>query len=61
MDKVKHFLFGYSSAFDMWGSSISVPDFSRGFERDHQALKGDWQRIGMDIKKGMNMVPLNGK
>jgi len=61
MNKLKYFLFGYASAFDMLGSSIAIPDFSRGFERDYSALKSDWDRIGIDIGKSMNRIVSNGK
>jgi len=61
MSKLKHFLSGYASAFDMWGSFIAIPDFSRGFEQDRLSLKSDWEKIGMDIGKSMERVVLNGK
>ena len=48
MNKLKSFFSGYASAFDLWGNSIAVPDFSRGFERDFLAFKRDWQKIGLD-------------
>jgi len=61
MNKLEHFLSGYASAFDMWGGSVTIPDFSRGFERDYSALKGDWEKIGMDIGKSIKKVVSNGK
>jgi hypothetical protein len=61
MNKLEHFLSGYASAFDMWGNSVAIPDFSRGFERDYLALKSDWERIGIDIGKSMKKVVPNGK
>jgi len=61
MNKLKHFLSGYASAFDMWGNLVAIPSFSHGFERDYLALKSDWEKIGMDIGKSMKKVVLNGK
>ena len=61
MNKLKSFFSGYVSAFDLWGKSVAVPDFSRGFERDFFAFKRDWQKIGLDIGKSMERIVLNGK
>jgi hypothetical protein len=61
MNKLKKFFSGYVSAFDIWGNSIAVPDFSCGFERDSFAFKHDWQKIGLDIGKSMERIVLNGK
>ncbi|MDR2580085.1 MAG: hypothetical protein LBC85_03720 [Fibromonadaceae bacterium] len=61
MDKLKNFLSGYASAFDMWGNSVNVPDFSRGFERDYLALKSDWEKVGKDIGKGIAKWKVNQK
>jgi hypothetical protein len=55
--KISCFLRGFVSAFDLTGQTlIDIPDFSGGFERDRQALQGDWQRIGDDMRKAMNQV-----
>jgi hypothetical protein len=55
--KIGHFLQGLSSSFDITGSSfIEVPDLTKGFERDREALYGDWKRIGNDIGSAINMV-----
>jgi len=61
MNKLEHFLSGYVSAFDIWGNSVVIPDFSRGFERDYLALKNDWEKIGNDMGKSMKKVVSNGK
>jgi hypothetical protein len=54
----KAFLNGWVSAFDVTGQSLlrTLPDFSGGFERDAQALAGDWQRVGQDMRNAMNIV-----
>jgi hypothetical protein len=55
--KVDAFLKGYISAFDITGSSfIDLFDLNAGFERGGAALRGDWKRIGGDIRKAMNQV-----
>jgi hypothetical protein len=51
------FLQGFASSFDLSGRAfLEMPDLSRGFERDWEALAGDWQRIGNDMRKAMNQV-----
>jgi hypothetical protein len=48
------FINGFASTFDITGHSfISIPDLSQGPEKDMQALKGDWIRVGKDIDKAM--------
>jgi hypothetical protein len=48
---------GFASSFDLFGRTfIEVPDLSRGFERDREALAGDWRRVGNDLRKAMNQV-----
>jgi hypothetical protein len=48
---------GCAAAFDLTGQSfISIPDLSTGFQRDREALAGDWKRIGGDIRKAMNQI-----
>jgi hypothetical protein len=55
--KISNSLRGFASAFDLTGQTlIDLPDFSGGFEHDRQALQGDWQRIGDDMRKAMNQV-----
>jgi len=53
--KLPTFLKGFASAFDITGQTLlDIPDFSRGFQRDAEALRGDWQRVGSDIKQAMS-------
>ncbi|MDR1216176.1 MAG: hypothetical protein LBK25_05810 [Treponema sp.] len=54
----KAFLKGLVSIFDITGQSFlrSLPDFSGGFERDAQALAGDWRQVGQDMRSAMNKV-----
>jgi hypothetical protein len=53
--KLPTFLTGFASAFDITGQTLlDIPDFSTGFQRDAQALQGDWQRVGNDIRKAMD-------
>ena len=48
------FLKGFASAFDITGQSLlKIPDFNTGFQRDAEALRGDWIITGIDIKKAM--------
>jgi hypothetical protein len=51
---------GVASAFDLSGGAFpELPDFhdcSKGFERDREALAGDRQRIGNDMRKVMNQI-----
>ncbi|GHV88777.1 hypothetical protein AGMMS50267_11370 [Spirochaetia bacterium] len=55
--KVCHFLKGFASAFDITGTAfIEIPDFSTGLQRDGQALRQDWRRIGGDLRSAMNQV-----
>jgi hypothetical protein len=56
---IQAFLRGFASAFDLSGTTfIDIPDLSAGFEQDAQALQGDWQRIGADIRVAMDQVSL---
>jgi hypothetical protein len=52
----RSFLRGYAAVFDPWGRGIDRPDPSRGFERDGEALAGDWRRVGDSIRCAMNQV-----
>ena len=51
--KLSSVLKGFASAFDISGHTFKFPDFSGGFERDQQALAGDWQRVGNDLRNAM--------
>jgi hypothetical protein len=55
--KVQVFLNGFMSAFDISGQAlISIPDLESGFQKDREAIRGDWQRVGDDIRHAMNIV-----
>jgi hypothetical protein len=55
--KLPTFLKGFVSAFDFSGQTLlDIPDFNTGFQRDREALRGDWQKIGNDIRKAMDSV-----
>jgi hypothetical protein len=52
--KTASFLKGIVSAFDITGQTfIMLPDFASGFQRDREAIKGDWSAIGGDIRRSM--------
>jgi hypothetical protein len=54
---VRAFLKGFISAFDISGQTlISIPDLESGFQKDREALRGDWQRVGDDMRRAMNIV-----
>jgi len=56
---VTHFIYGISSAFNLFGNSetrIGFEDFANGPGRDAAALRGDWSRVGMDIKFSMEKM-----
>jgi len=49
------FLKGFASAFDITGQTLlNIPDFTAGFQRDAEAIRGDWRQIGGDIQKSMD-------
>jgi hypothetical protein len=55
--RVRAFLDGFISAFDIRGQTfISIPDLDSGFQKDREAIKGDWQRVGDDMRRAMNIV-----
>jgi hypothetical protein len=55
--KARAFLDGFMSAFDLSGQTfISIPDLDAGFQEDREAIRGDWQRIGDDMRRAMNMM-----
>jgi hypothetical protein len=55
-DGRKDFYTGVFSAFDLSGGSVKLPDYASGFERDAISLRGDWERIGSDIRRAMEQV-----
>jgi hypothetical protein len=55
--KIRAFLNGFMSAFDISGQPfISIPDLDAGFQADCDAIKGDWEQIGGDLRRAMDMV-----
>jgi hypothetical protein len=53
--KLRAFLKGFASAFDITGG-VKAPDPTTGWERDGAAIRGDWQRVGDDMRRAMNIV-----
>ena len=54
---VPGFFKGFASAFDITGQTLlDVPDFRSGFQRDAEALKGDWRRVGSDLRWAMDFA-----
>jgi hypothetical protein len=53
------FLKGFASVFDISGQTFmdDIPDFSGGFERDARVLRGDWERVGDNLRKSMGQIP----
>jgi hypothetical protein len=48
---------GFASAFDISGQLfLPIPDLDTGFQQDREAIRGDWQRVGDDIRRAMNIV-----
>ena len=55
--KLPTFLKGFASAFDITGQTLlDFPDFNTGFQRDAEALRNDWQRVGCDLRVAMDSV-----
>jgi hypothetical protein len=52
---LRAFLKGFASAFDITGG-IKTPDLTTGWQRDGAAIRGDWQRVGGDMRRAMNIV-----
>lgn len=53
--KLPAFLKGFASTFDITGQTLlNIPDFTKGFYRDAIALRGDWQKVGNDLRAAMD-------
>ncbi|MDR2133817.1 MAG: hypothetical protein LBP27_01825 [Treponema sp.] len=52
---LRAFLKGFASAFDITGG-VKTHDLTTGWERDGAAIRGDWQRVGDDMRHAMNIV-----
>jgi len=51
------FLKGFASAFDITGQTLlERPNLQAGFQRDAEALRGDWIMVGNDLRKAMDTV-----
>jgi len=54
---MKAFLKGFASTFDLSGRHlVELHGIPGGFERDGMMLRGDWDRIGNDMRKAMDTV-----
>jgi hypothetical protein len=54
---IRAFVKGCASAFDLTGRSyVFLPDLTKGFEKDMEALKQDWNRIGADLRHSMSTI-----
>jgi len=65
MSRLKSFLAGFASAFDLIGGSFGRPYHYSGFDRDREAfmrdgeaLAGDWRQVGDDMRWAMNQIDL---
>jgi len=56
LNKIKYFLEGYSSIFDISGRGFTTKDNDElsGFQKDYMAMRGDWQNLGNDMRKAIN-------
>ena len=45
------FVYGFSRALDLSGSMYREYNLSKSKERDYEALKGDWEKVGETIRK----------
>jgi len=56
--KLPTFLKGFVSTFDITGRTmLTIPDLDTGFQRDAEALRGDWLLVGNDMRKAMDCLP----
>jgi len=65
MGRLKSFLAGFASAFDLTGGSSDHSYHYSGFERDQEAfdrdreaLAGDWRQVGDDMRWAMNQIDM---
>jgi hypothetical protein len=55
--ELRTFWDGVASVFDLSGKPlISIPDLDSGFLQDYEALKGDWENIGLDLRHAMDIA-----
>lgn len=64
-DGLRAFLRGFGSVLDLFGTSSGVGYYADeirdqkpgdGFRRDAEALRSDWEAIGMDMRKATDDV-----
>jgi hypothetical protein len=51
---------GWISTFNPAVLLPDLPDLDRGVERDREAIAGDWQAVGNDMRRAMGIV-INGE
>lgn len=59
LGKSHSFWASFATALDIFGSfspRITVADLENGPQKDSIALRGDWQRVGTDIRTAMDKV-----
>lgn len=53
--RVKAFIKGWASVLDLSGwFSVSIPDYRNGPQRDREAIAGDWETVGQDLRQSMD-------
>ena len=53
--RMKAFLKGWASVLDLSGLfSVSIPDYRNGPQRDMEAIAGDWETVGQDLRQSMH-------
>jgi hypothetical protein len=55
---LRAFFMGFAAAFDISGGVVlkECSDPASGWKRDGEAIRGDWQRVGNDMRRAMNIV-----
>ena len=57
LQKFNHIIKGVSSVFALFGrGSLEASDLKTGFEQDREAIAGDWELIGNDMRIAINHV-----
>lgn len=49
----KDFLKGCAKVLDISGITKELPNLSRDREKDYLALRGDWENVGNEIRRGI--------
>ncbi|MCL1986925.1 MAG: hypothetical protein FWG64_03015 [Firmicutes bacterium] len=50
---LEHFLMGMARAIDIGGAYSIHTENKNGYAADREALRGDWERVGNDLKSAM--------